>query len=91
MSQDLMVKNLKRYRKELERENHAWAERDGAGNYVHFDFFPVTYVLPSDYSVFLEEFKKVRICFFHRFIPQLRTNIYACCACVCRTRSSCGF
>jgi tubulin polyglutamylase TTLL1 len=68
---DLMVKNLKRYRKELEREGSGLTEKEmtvttagtaavstGAASYIHFDFFPLTYTLPSDYSVFLEEFKR---------------------------------
>ena len=27
-------------------------------NYKNLDFFPLTYTLPSDYSVFLEDFKR---------------------------------
>ncbi|CDW73250.1 tubulin-tyrosine ligase family [Stylonychia lemnae] len=48
---DLMVKNLKRYKKQLEKE----------GKYEEantFNFFPTTYNLPGDYSLFVEEFKK---------------------------------
>lgn len=46
-----MVKNLKRYKKQLERE--------GKGAEAHtYDFFPTTYNLPGDYSLFVEEFKK---------------------------------
>lgn len=45
---DLMAKNIKRYRKELERE---------AGAAV-MDFVPVTYMLPTDYSLFVEEFRR---------------------------------
>ena len=32
---DLMVKNIKRYRKELEKEGSPFAEKDAAGRYVH--------------------------------------------------------
>lgn len=30
-----MVKNIKRYRKELEKENQKIAEKDPIGNYIH--------------------------------------------------------
>eukprot|EP00741_Cyanophora_paradoxa_P017157 tig00020960_g16569.t1 len=55
---DLMVKNIKRYRKDLERENDPMAERDENGNYANLDFIPLTYILPGDYSLFVEEFKR---------------------------------
>jgi tubulin polyglutamylase TTLL1 len=97
---DLMVKNIKRYRKDLERDGNELAEKDELGKYRqlgskklqtqisrHFvsctttityyanlllnpivflilgsfsktDFVPQTYLLPGDYSIFLEEFKK---------------------------------
>ena len=32
---DLMVKNIKRYRKELEKEGSPFAEKDAAGRYLH--------------------------------------------------------
>ncbi len=47
---DLLVKNLKRTRKALEREQR-WDEAAG------YDFFPTTFSLPADYSLFVEEFK----------------------------------
>mmetsp|Transcript_53274 Transcript_53274/g.126801 ORF Transcript_53274/g.126801 Transcript_53274/m.126801 type:complete len:433 (+) Transcript_53274:86-1384(+) len=48
---DLMVKNLKRMRKQLEREDkHAEA--------LQYDFFPVTFILPSEYHMFVEDFKR---------------------------------
>ena len=46
-----MVKNLKRYKKQLEKEG----KFDEAACY---NFFPTTYNLPGDYSLFVEEFKK---------------------------------
>eukprot|EP00471_Norrisiella_sphaerica_P003421 CAMPEP_0184481484 /NCGR_PEP_ID=MMETSP0113_2-20130426/3026_1 /TAXON_ID=91329 /ORGANISM="Norrisiella sphaerica, Strain BC52" /LENGTH=425 /DNA_ID=CAMNT_0026860635 /DNA_START=81 /DNA_END=1355 /DNA_ORIENTATION=+ len=55
---DLMVKNIKRYRKELEREGNPLGARDGNGNYIYFDFVPSTYNLPSDFSLWTEEFKR---------------------------------
>lgn len=45
---DLLVKNIKRYRKELERDKEPVAERsDVTGRYLHLDFVPVTFVLPA--------------------------------------------
>jgi tubulin polyglutamylase TTLL1 len=36
---DLMVKNIKRYRKELDKEGSALAEKDEFGRYVHLGNF----------------------------------------------------
>lgn len=47
--QDLMVKNVKRYQKQAKKEG-----RELSG----FDFIPTTYMLPQDYSLFVEEFRK---------------------------------
>jgi tubulin polyglutamylase TTLL9 len=47
---NLMVKNLKRLKKQLERESKSEAAK--------CDFFPMTYELPSEYHIFVEEFKK---------------------------------
>ncbi|XP_046728794.1 probable tubulin polyglutamylase TTLL1 isoform X1 [Silurus meridionalis] len=55
---DLMIKNIKRYRKELEKENSPLAEKDENGKYVCLDFVPVTFMLPADYNLFVEEFRK---------------------------------
>ncbi|XP_043836652.1 probable tubulin polyglutamylase TTLL9 isoform X1 [Dromiciops gliroides] len=46
-----MVKNLKRFRKQLEREV-------GKLEAAKCDFFPKTFELPSDYHLFVEEFRK---------------------------------
>ena len=54
---DLMVKNIKRYRREAEKENSHLTERDANGS-CQLDIFPTTYVLPADYSIFVEEFKR---------------------------------
>ncbi|TKS77443.1 putative tubulin polyglutamylase TTLL9 [Collichthys lucidus] len=48
---NLMVKNLKRYRKNLEREV-------GRVEASKCDFFPCTFALPSEYHLFVEEFKR---------------------------------
>ncbi|XP_076330457.1 tubulin tyrosine ligase-like 1B isoform X2 [Tachypleus tridentatus] len=55
---DLLVKNIKRYRKDLEKEGNPIAEKDENGKYVHLDFLPVTFILPADYNMFVEEFRK---------------------------------
>jgi len=48
---DLLIKNLKRMKRHLERNDQlAEAQR--------YNFYPSTYVLPQEYSLFLEEFKK---------------------------------
>jgi tubulin polyglutamylase TTLL1 len=48
------VKNIKRYRKELEREKDPLAERGEVPNrYLHLDFIPVTFVLPAGNTVVL--------------------------------------
>lgn len=49
---DLLSKNIKRVRKEYEKE----------GNFemvTRYDFAPTTFVLPGDYALFVEEFKKI--------------------------------
>ena len=55
---DLMAKNIKRYRREMEKENNPIADKDEHGNYLHLDIIPQTYNLPGDYSIFVEEFKR---------------------------------
>ena len=53
-----MVKNIKRYRKEMEKENPGIAERDEQGRYIHMDIIPQTYTFPGDYNIFVEEFRR---------------------------------
>ena len=55
---DLMVKNIKRYRKDLEKSDSPLAIKDDYGVYKHLDFIPSTYMLPADYNLFAEEFKR---------------------------------
>jgi tubulin polyglutamylase TTLL1 len=38
-----MVKNIKRFRKEMEKENSPLAERDESGNFIHLDIVPMTF------------------------------------------------
>jgi len=46
---DLMAKNIKKYKKQLLKEGKS---------VDHLDFLPLTFVLPQDMSIFIEEFKK---------------------------------
>ena len=46
-----MIKNLKRFKKNLEKEG----KLEEATSY---NFFPLTYNLPTDYAIFFEEFKR---------------------------------
>ncbi|XP_066288994.1 probable tubulin polyglutamylase TTLL9 isoform X1 [Branchiostoma lanceolatum] len=48
---NLMVKNLKKFRKQVEREQ-------GKLEASKCDFFPTTFELPSEYHMFVEEFKR---------------------------------
>lgn len=49
---DLMAKNMKKRRRALEKEGRL--EEAAA-----YEFIPTTFVLPREYSMFVEEFKKV--------------------------------
>ena len=53
-----MVTNIKRFRKDMERENNPIADRDDNGHLIYMDIIPVTYNLPSEYTIFVQEFKK---------------------------------
>ena len=53
-----MVKNIKRYRKDLERENSPLDEKGELGRYVNMDIIPQTYIFPGDYNIFVEEFRR---------------------------------
>ncbi|KAE8574253.1 hypothetical protein XENTR_v10003346 [Xenopus tropicalis] len=48
---NFMVKNLKRFRKQLERES-------GRTEASKCDFFPKTFELPAEYHLFVEEFRR---------------------------------
>ncbi|KAJ4453708.1 putative Methylenetetrahydrofolate reductase [Paratrimastix pyriformis] len=49
---DTLIKNLKRYQKELARDG----KLEEVGNVM--DYVPMTFSLPGDYSVFIEEFRR---------------------------------
>eukprot|EP01006_Ploeotia_vitrea_P048830 TRINITY_DN67278_c0_g6_i1.p1 TRINITY_DN67278_c0_g6~~TRINITY_DN67278_c0_g6_i1.p1 ORF type:complete len:415 (-),score=22.98 TRINITY_DN67278_c0_g6_i1:82-1326(-) len=53
---DCMVKNIKRYKKDKEKDPNSgiWTSQGE----VITEFVPVTYSLPSDYSLFVEEYKR---------------------------------
>ena len=53
-----MVKNIKKFRKEMEKENNPIADKDETGGLLYMDIVPMTYILPGDYTIFSEEFKK---------------------------------
>ena len=55
---DLMVKNLRRFKKECRSSNHPLAEKDEFGNELFLDAIPTTYILPLDYPIFEEDFRK---------------------------------
>ena len=55
---DLMVKNIKRFRREMEKEGNALAEKDERGDFMYMDIVPMTYLLPGDYTIFVEEFRR---------------------------------
>lgn len=48
---DLLAKNLKKRKRQLQKDQDPEAQ--------FYDFWPVTYVLPGDYPLFVEEFKRV--------------------------------
>ncbi|UYV64462.1 TTLL1 [Cordylochernes scorpioides] len=55
---DYIVKNINRYREELDKQGSPLAEKDNMGKYIHLDFIPLTFALPNDYNAFAEVFKK---------------------------------
>lgn len=52
-----MVKNIKRFKREKEREFAKFID-NGLLDVDALDFVPTSYMLPTDYSLFMEEFKK---------------------------------
>ena len=42
----------------MEKEKNPIADRDENGNLLYMDIVPMTYILPGDYTIFVEEFKK---------------------------------
>ncbi|SBS84508.1 ATP-dependent DNA helicase UvrD, putative (UvrD) [Plasmodium ovale curtisi] len=56
---DLLAKNIKRLKKQSEKNKGGLATGGGTEN---LDITPVTFVLPLEYNMFLEEFKKKSNC-----------------------------
>lgn len=48
---DLMVKNIKRYRKDLEKEDSSLAEKSDQGSYVHLGTVPLLPTVPLSNGV----------------------------------------
>lgn len=42
----------------MEKEGNPIAEKDENGNLIYLDIVPMTYILPGDYTIFVEEFKR---------------------------------
>ena len=42
----------------MEKENNPISAKDEDGNYLYMDIVPMTYILPGDYTLFVEEFRK---------------------------------
>lgn len=53
-----MIKNIKQFRKDRIKEASHLAERDENGRFLYMDIVPLTYTLPQEYSVVIEEFKR---------------------------------
>lgn len=56
---DLLVKNLKRYKREQDKEREPNKE---TRSQFALDFLPVTFVLPADYNLFAEEYRRCPTC-----------------------------
>lgn len=52
-----MVKNIKRYKREQDKERET-RER----SQFNLEFVPVTFVLPADYNLFAEEYRRCPTC-----------------------------
>jgi tubulin polyglutamylase TTLL1 len=55
---DLMVKNVKRYQREAIKEAQLLGGPMASSIPAYLDIVPVTYLLPADYNIFVEEFKR---------------------------------
>ncbi|TMW55878.1 hypothetical protein Poli38472_008526 [Pythium oligandrum] len=56
---DHLIKNLKRAKRQMEKKIKAGEDPTPLEAEVgSYDFFPITYILPGEYSIFVEEFKR---------------------------------
>lgn len=76
------MKNIKRYRKDLERDSSALAEKMETGKYLYLDFIPTTFVLPaglfslrniSNVNIQTKTFGKM-ISDYNMFVEEYRKN-----------------
>ncbi|CAH1738759.1 polyglutamylase complex subunit TTLL1-like [Aphis gossypii] len=54
---DLLIRNIRRYRREMLKSGTSIAKCI-RGTFLYLDFIPTTYVLPVDYHLFLEEYRR---------------------------------
>ena len=54
---DFLLKNIKRYAKEMNKRGHS-GPMSGPLSSLPRDFIPPSYLLPADYSIFVEEFRR---------------------------------
>nr|CAD7197512.1 unnamed protein product [Timema douglasi] len=55
---DNLVRNFKRYRREVEKQKHSPVPGCKQGPTPFLDFLPTSYVLPGDFNLFVEEFRR---------------------------------
>ncbi|CEG45296.1 tubulin polyglutamylase, putative [Plasmopara halstedii] len=57
---DLLIKNLKRAKRQAEKKAKSEDVTSSAFDsaFGSYDFFPATYILPGEYAIFVEEFKR---------------------------------
>lgn len=54
---DKLVRNIRRYKRELEKDGSLTVQRLD-GTYLNLDFIPVTFMLPADYNLFVDEYRR---------------------------------
>lgn len=54
---DLIVRNMRKYRRDLEAKNSIFCRPDPETGEAYIDFMPLTYLLPSESTMFAEELK----------------------------------
>jgi Tubulin-tyrosine ligase family. len=55
---DTLMRNVKRYQKDMERDGNPIAVRGDDGKWRFLDIIPSSFLLPGEYSMFAEEFKR---------------------------------
>ena len=56
---DFLIKIIKRYKRELEKANYPeLVDRFGDGKWGLIDFLPTSYILPADFNLFAEEYRR---------------------------------